>query len=150
MKKIFLIITIIYAAGILWFSLQPDYPKPGPPNYFMQELRNFLHVPAYAGLAVLMMLTIQGSRIKDQGLRGKDKIGEITLTRIFNYSSLIQHPLSVSFFVFVIAVLYGVLNEFIQAHVPGRFYSVSDMVHNAIGVFIGILMMQILRIKTKG
>ena len=40
--------------------------------------------------------------------------------------------------IFILATLYGVLNEFVQAGVPGRFFSIEDMLRNAIGVFVGL------------
>jgi len=39
----------------------------------------------------------------------------------------------------IAVTLFGVLNEFIQLHVPGRFFSIGDMINNAFGALVGIL-----------
>src|SRR6056297_1552962 len=108
-KYIFLTITIIYTAGILWFSFFPDHSVPSAVFSWGKVVRNFLHIPAYTGLAGLLALTAIGFRVVK-----KDHL-----------------PLDVALWSFCVATLFGVLNEFIQATVPGRYFSVADMLRNA-------------------
>ena len=60
----------------------------------------------------------------------------LTLLIIFGVNSF---ELRFQIAVFLIAAGFGVLNEYIQVHVPGRSFSVSDMLVNALGAFLAIL-----------
>ncbi len=155
-KYKYFFLTILYASGIMWSSLQPDYPDPaGISNVWREEFMNFLHVPAYAGLAALLVLTFGGRRTsacrtgrdrewimengkqetKSECLGFKILTFPLSVFRI-PYSVLrTQFSVILSFF---LATAYGVLNEFVQAQVPGRFYSYEDMLRNAIGAGVGV------------
>jgi len=117
----FLLCTIVYAGGILWFSLQPDLSGASH-NPWGEIVRNFLHIPAYAGLAGLLMLT-------------SGELWEGIVRRKFK---------KVAVYVFVISVVYGLFNELVQFNVLGRVMSTMDMFSNAVGAFIGIWLMGML------
>jgi len=53
-RNFYLSVLVVYAAGILCVSLLPDHSGTEPENLLRQMVFNFLHIPAYAGLAVLM------------------------------------------------------------------------------------------------
>lgn len=80
----------------------------------VRTFKNLLHIPAYAGLTYLLI-------------------------RCF-----LKFDLRTQIGAFVIAVGYGVFNEFVQTFVPNRFYSLEDMLRNAIGAFA---MIWIIRMK---
>ena len=75
-------------------------------------IQNFLHIPVYTLLAILWF------RLFDQYQTGKRK-------------SL--------YLVLIIAIGFGIINEWIQFFIPGRYLSLADMVFNTIGVLSGIL-----------
>lgn len=73
-------------------------------------LQNLLHVPVYAGLAFVWC----------RGL-------EPRLRRpAYLYAALL------------ITVLFGILDEWYQSHIPGRFASISDVINNALGALLGV------------
>lgn len=116
MKKFYflLLITVLYAFGIVWSSLQPGDEL----NQWMgwwAVASSLLHIPAYAGLAWLLLLTALAHDRYTQAAAGR-----------------------VGWAVFIFAVIFGVMNEYIQASVPGRDFSVGDMMFNALGALIGL------------
>ena len=74
----------------------------------LEIFKNFLHLPAYGGLGFLLFHSLSSSIRKIQ----------------------IQ--------AFMIAVAYGILNEFVQSCIPYRYYSYQDMCVNALGAGIVI------------
>lgn len=142
-RNFYLSVLVVYAAGILCFSLLPDHSGAEPENLLRQMVFNFLHIPAYAGLAVLMILSF----LKPLENGGSVAVGfcrdrrprRSVISGVPGGHAL--HPLrrNVGILVFTAATLFGVLNEFIQAHVPGRFFSIGDMINNAFGALVGIL-----------
>ncbi len=107
-------LLIIYAWGILFVSLQPAAAF-GHGSAIAQTVQNLLHIPAYAGLAVL--LTVTAEAFCD------------VLKRAFWPTVLA---------VFTLTTVYGVMNEYVQASVPGRSFSGEDMLRNAIGAGLGL------------
>ncbi len=80
--------------------------------------QNFLHIPVYALLAILwhrLFYQYQTDRFKSL------------------YLALI------------IAIGFGIINEWIQFFIPGRYLSLADMVFNTIGVICGILIYRIIK-----
>ena len=103
--------TLVYMLGILWFSTKPGaIPGSGHYSVAMENFKNFLHFPAYGGLAWLLFKSMNSIKIP----------------------SLIA--------VFVIATSWGILNEFVQAHTPHRYFSIDDMVVNAVGALLVIVL----------
>ena len=85
-------------------------------------VQNLLHVPAYAGLTVLMIASTRGGHVG---------LGGLTLVALA-------------------AVAYGVLLELAQAAVPGRFASLLDALLNAAGTVLGIVLVVGLRALRSG
>jgi VanZ family protein len=77
------------------------------------ELQNLLHIPMFSVLAILWLQALQLHAIS---VRKK-------LTLAFLLSSLI-----------------GVLNEFIQIAVPGRYPSSLDVIFNTLGSLVGVFL----------
>lgn len=102
------LVTYLYALGILFFSLQPDLRPPGSENIMIDQVKNWLHVPAYAGLTFLLLCSF----------------GQVSWqTRIA---------------AFAIATSYGIMNEWFQLFVPGRSCSWEDAARNALGALLMI------------
>lgn len=121
-KYKFLPLTLIYAAGIVWISTRPGVAG-GHPSWKRRLFMDSRHIPAYLGLAVLVMFAM--ADIFPQKVRAQYK----------KYAAV----------VFVAAVSFGAFNEFLQVSVPGRMASLNDMVMNMIGAGIGlwvVLMLQ--------
>lgn len=137
----FFFLTIVYSGGILWFSFQSGDEMAWP---WMAGLSDLLHIPAYFGLAWLMMLSLSyvsyGERRTEDGGQIREKETQKTRCRDF---SVLRTPCltgrqASSVFVFLTATVYGVINEFVQAGVPGRFFSVGDMLRNALGAGLAV------------
>jgi VanZ family protein len=111
-----LLITLIYMSGILYSSLQSG--GSGDPHW-LQAVKESLHVPAYAGLAYLWIRTLKVT-----------SCGRWTVD---------CRPVAA----FVIAVVYGIFNEYVQSFVPGRDCSFTDVWHNALGAGIVALFVTI-------
>ena len=106
-----LILTLTYMSGILWFSTMPGSDKhSGHYSVSMEYFKNFLHFPAYGGLAFLLMKSLNSIRTQ----------------------ALVTS--------FVIASSWGIFNEFVQAHTPRRFFSIDDMIVNACGALLAIFL----------
>ncbi|MFP4473264.1 MAG: VanZ family protein, partial [Candidatus Omnitrophota bacterium] len=118
MFYIFLTTTLIYALGILWASIQPETLPLIPDVIYTlgDAFRNFLHIPAYFGLAALLFTTMK---------HYKGRAGGLIPDHIARWS-------------FWIPVCYGIINEFVQSHVPGRTFSIGDMLRNALGAFLAV------------
>ena len=101
-KTSFILITALYMVGLCLFSL-----KLGSHNHeagvASQVFSNFLHIPAYAILAYLILHS-------------------------FSAFSLKMYVIS-----FIIAALFGVFNEFLQLLVPSRTASLADVILNGTG-----------------
>ena len=103
------ILTFIYMSGILWFSTKPGVDKhSGHYSVAMEYFKNFLHFPAYGGLAFLWIQTFNS--VKNKALLAT----------------------------FLIAASWGIFNEFVQAHIPNRYFSIDDMIVNALGALLVI------------
>ena len=82
------------------------------------HIQNFLHIPVYALLAILWF-------------------------RLFDLYQIDQRKSS--YLVLMIAIGFGIINEWIQFFIPGRYLSATDMIFNTIGVFSGILIYRIMK-----
>lgn len=107
------IVTFLYMLGIVLSSLIPGGGGVEKEPGFLDIVCNYLHIPAYAGLTFLLFFVVRNFAFQY-------KISALTQAR--------QMAL-----VFMLAVLYGILNEFVQAHVPDRSFSYADMCRNALG-----------------
>ena len=77
------------------------------------SLQNLLHIPVYALLAILWFISF--SHVK--------------------YSIKM-----ISLFSFLISLTYGVVDEVHQVLIPGRYFSLSDILLDFIGVVLGCLL----------
>ena len=107
-------VTLLYTIGLAILSLTPDRADPGGSAFVWlvhitpTMLQKTLHVVFYAGLTVLWVWTIRASMA-------------VRLAAAF-----------------CIAVAFGVLLEWLQVYVPGRFGSLMDIIVNAVGALIGV------------
>ncbi|MGE0083146.1 MAG: VanZ family protein [Desulfococcaceae bacterium] len=103
-----------YMLLLLVLSLIPsDQSLPFKYRFHLNpELQNLGHIPAYMILGFLWLHFIE-----------KQKIVRNT-----------------AFYVFASASGYGIVNELLQVFVPGRFFSVLDILFNVMGVLLGIML----------
>ena len=115
------LLVAIYMLMILATSLIPMDREIEGLNLIINikpHIQNFLHIPVYALLAILWF-------------------------RLFDLYQTNQRK---SFcLVLLIAIGFGIINEWIQFFIPGRYLSLADMVFNTIGVFSGILIYRIMK-----
>jgi len=107
-KSTYITLTIIYIAILAYFSVRPPVGHGGS-SAAMQIFYNIMHIPAYAGLAFLIL-------------------------RCFGKNNLKVYISS-----FIIAILLGVFFEYLQSFAPGRVASMPDVLLNAIGVVVGMV-----------
>ena len=103
---------ILYMIGIFALSSIPGHSKVDTlvSLHISPNLQNLLHIPEFGILALLWMQIFQKK-----------------------YSLL-----KASFCVFIICVTYGFLDELHQFFIPGRLASLSDIILDTGGVFLGI------------
>jgi len=103
--------------AILWSS---TIPSSSDTDGFSKRglVMNLLHIPAYSLLTYFFLRTASAECASTPG-SGDGIPGRTT----FMISAL----------VFTAAVCFGIFNEFVQAHVPGREFSIGDMLRNALG-----------------
>ena len=75
-------------------------------------MQNALHVPAYTVLTILLLASVGSSWRRHAGL-----VAGLAC----------------------VCILCGIVLELLQAHIPGRFASATDMFLNAAGVLIGLI-----------
>ena len=113
--------------GILMTSLLPGS---GSSSWsYWPFLANTLHIPMY-GLLTWLLLKARISNF----------LWPMVTPKKFSQPAQEQglRPDTILLTAFMISVTFGVLNEFIQAAVPGRDYSYADMLRNALGAGLAI------------
>lgn len=114
--------TLCYTIALALVSLLPSGPHaPGGWDKFLSpSLQNFLHLPAYTVLTILVFA-----------------------------SSAPRYPRRsiVTAALLAVCILLGVLLECLQAYIPGRFASATDMLTNAAGVVVGLIAWRCLAAK---
>ncbi len=77
---------------------------------------------------------------------GFDKIQHIIEYSILGFfvlgSFANRNNVKIILLVIIICSIYGITDEIHQFFVPGRYFSILDMVANSVGVFIGILILR--------
>ncbi len=107
---------LLYMAGIFGLSSISDQGAANdtlnPLAWISPNVQNFLHLPVYGGLAFLWFWALRHWLAKS------------------GYKYLLALTLTLGF---------GLLDEWHQTFVPGRFGSLTDAVFNLIGAVIGLL-----------
>src|SRR5262245_8857594 len=116
-SKIHVSLPLLLMAVCYWFSSLPGTPLPDDfalyrlLNWLSPTVQNMLHVPAYAALTLAWRWALRAwLRTPAARMRGACAI----------------------------AFAWGLLDEWHQAFVPGRFASLTDVALNATGVALGI------------
>ena len=97
--------TVACLGAIFWMSSQPDYGTTRS-SVLADRASNLAHVPVYAALAFCWLKTVLGTR---------------PLPRAFGVA-------------FIASTVCAVLDEWNQAHVPGRNASLGDLVLDLAGI----------------
>ena len=107
---------LLYMVGIFCLSSIPDQGAANntlnPLAWISPNVQNFLHIPVYGGLAALWFWVLRHWIAKS------------------GYKYLLALILTLGF---------GLLDEWHQTFVPGRFGSMTDAGFNAIGAILGLL-----------
>lgn len=111
-RYIWLIFAGFFMAFVLYSSTQPAPKFDGVSQSFMDHVLDYSHIPIYALLTFLLLLAFCS----------------------FDYRRQMA--------AFMIAVLFGILNEVVQQYIPGRFCSSQDIINNAIGSLLTIFIVQ--------
>lgn len=120
-------VTLAYMASILGMSSIPGVipdDASGLQGFFgwvAPSIQNLMHIPVYAGLAVLWCWTL-----------------ELCLTRFWRTAGAC-----------LIAICFGVLDEWFQSFIPGRYASVNDILANALGAGVGVCAYSYLWVGTR-
>ena len=116
--KTHLALPVLIMAVLYWLSSLPGTPLPDDPAFYAlfywisPTMQNALHVPAYAALAWAWRWALAA------WLRSS--------------SAMVMSA-------GVISAAYGVFDEWHQSFVPGRYASFTDVVLDAVGVGLGIV-----------
>lgn len=107
---------LLYTAGIFWLSSIPDQGAANdtlnPLAWISPDVQNFLHLPAYGGLAFLWFWALR-HWVAESG-----------------YKYLLA---------LILTLGYGLLDEWHQTFVPGRHGSLTDVSFDVIGAVVGLL-----------
>ena len=119
-RTLWVITSILYAAALVYLSLRPTTApvETGTMVIIRRWLFNLLHIPAYALLAGLVLQAIGRRR---------------------------THALLTAC---LLALTVGMLTELFQFYVQGRYFSVIDILLNAAGVLLALVLIH--RLKGKG
>jgi VanZ family protein len=114
------LITVAYMAILTMISIQPISKDIGC-GMSRQILNNILHIPVYGLLTFLLIKSM------------------VTVTEgDCHHATNFKHVYLVSF---LIAVSFGLVNEYLQSFVPSRSCSLSDALLNAAGSLIVVITM---------
>ena len=129
-RRSWLLLTIAYMLAVLWSS---TVPSSSDTTGFSRRglVMDLLHIPAYSVLAYFFLQTLSAFRFLSKNTVESHHPGD--KTDVEKFFSLTNHVRTTQILVLSAAVCFGVLNEFVQAHIPGREFSVGDMLRNALG-----------------
>ena len=126
-NKMHVALPLLIMAVLYWLSSLPGVPLSGDPALYAvfywisPTLQNALHVPAYAALAGAWCWALRA------WLHGTTAV------------AMVAGGISVG---------YGVLDEWHQSFVPGRYASMTDVLLDALGVGLALLALRQLRHAT--
>ncbi|MCB9757438.1 MAG: VanZ family protein [Candidatus Omnitrophica bacterium] len=112
-RYIWLILAGLFMALVLYSSTQPTPQVSGISQSFVDHMLNYAHIPIYSVLTFLLLFSFCS----------------------FDFRRQIA--------AFVVAVLFGILNEWVQQYIPGRSCSVDDVLNNALGALLAIVIAQV-------
>lgn len=116
-RRLTVIVPVLAMLGILGLSSVPGtIPEHAPAAYQVfvwvpPSIQNLAHIPVYAALAFLWNWTLAGSM-------GRTAAGVTAL---------------------LIAVCFGMFDEWYQSFIPGRYPSWMDVAFNTVGAALGVL-----------
>lgn len=120
LKVVTVMAPVLYMALIYWFSSIPGTATVEDPSVYVvvswlpPRLQNLLHIPLFGVLAWLWYRSL------------------------YLWLGRNRRPQWVGAMAFLITSAYGVLDEFHQAFVPGRYASLTDIILNVIGAMLAI------------
>jgi hypothetical protein len=129
-RRFWLMLTFSYMLAILWSS---TIPSSSDTEGFSKRglVMNLLHIPAYSILTYFFLRTFYAFRILGNHTISSHHAGD--KTDVEKFFSLTDPIRIIQILAFAVAVCFGILNEFVQAHIPGREFSIGDMLRNALG-----------------
>ncbi|MFA5261477.1 MAG: VanZ family protein [Candidatus Omnitrophota bacterium] len=121
-RRFWLVLTFSYMLAILWSS---TIPSSSDTEGFSKRglVMDLLHIPAYSILAYFFLRTFCAFRLLSKDTGSLPFMSQVLVIQVF---------------VFTAAVCFGIFNEFVQAHVPGREFSIGDMLRNALGAGLAL------------
>jgi VanZ family protein len=114
------LLTLAYMGVVAALSLRPDLSTEHS-EPLVTLISNLLHIPAYAGLAYLLLKTFRGSR------GGHDQPWELMTLAV------------------LIAASFAAASEWAQFFVPGRYASVGDFLMDLAGMFLVVFAIRLAR-----
>jgi VanZ family protein len=118
-RSVFIALTGLYMAGLLFSSSRPVLKAPGTEDKVMEQIYNFAHLPAYAILTFLLLCSMDSATPTAQGTA------------------------------FLISFVFGAANEVVQFYTPGRYFQVSDMMTNGTGALLTLVILKIREVSLK-
>jgi glycopeptide antibiotics resistance protein len=113
-SKLKIFLTTVYAALIMGSSLVPMHQDAQAFRFLLglqPAIQNLLHIPAFAILSILCLQLLSYSPMS--------RARKIVLVLGFSFS-------------------FGIMNELVQAAIPGRYPGILDIVLNFLGSLMGI------------
>lgn len=108
-RLVFIAITGLYMAAVMISSSHPAPEVAGADKNIMKHVYNLAHLPAYSILTFLLLCSFDSFTPLAQGAA------------------------------FWTSFTFGVFNEVLQSHVPGRYFQVSDMMTNGTGALLTLV-----------
>ena len=109
-------LTILWVLVILILTFTPGPNIPPLPQWNLISFDTFVHAVVFGILVFLLANSFQRKKAKDI---------------FYNYPIIISA---------IISILFGIVIEIFQPYVPGRTFSYQDMVSDAIGALLGVVM----------
>jgi VanZ family protein len=112
------LLTLMYMGAVAASSLSPDLSTERS-DPLVALVSNLLHIPAYAGLAYLLVKTLRGTRREH------------------------QQPPEAMALALIVAAVFAATSEWAQLFVPGRYASMSDFVLDVAGMLGAVFILRL-------
>lgn len=89
---------------------------------------------------ILIAVLIPGSNIPDVNLVGVDKIVHICMFSAWAVAMRFDFPGIKPWLVFILGMLFSLFTEVVQLFAEGRSFDLYDMVSDAVGLVVGLLL----------